>query len=84
MLKKTSGAIDRCFPVIENGKIITGVNGTLSLLKKVKLLPTICLEHAVQGEYARAYAKVEKKMTQGKNNKIIYFNNFINNKFYAL
>ncbi len=80
-VEKTSGAIDRCFPVIENGKIITGVNGTLSLLKKVKLLPTICLEHAVQGEYARAYAKVEKKMTQGKNNKIIYFNNFINNKF---
>lgn len=39
------------------------------------------MEHAVQGEYARAYAKVEKKMTQGKNNKIIYFNNFINNKF---
>ena len=80
-VEKTSGAIDRCFPVIENEKIITGVNGTLSLLKKVKLLPTICLEHAVQGEYARAYAKVEKKMTQGKNNKIIYFNNFINNKF---
>ena len=80
-VEKTSGAINRCFPVIENGKIITGVNGTLSLLKKVKLLPTICLEHAVQGEYARAYAKVEKKMTQGKNNKIIYFNNFINNKF---
>lgn len=68
-VEKTSGAIDRCFPVIENGKIITGVNGTLSLLKKIKLLPTICLEHAVQDEYARAYAKVEKKMTQGKNNK---------------
>ena len=80
-VEKTSGAIDKCFPVIENGKIITGVNGTLSLLKKVKLLPTICLEHAIQSEYARAYAKVEKKMTQGKNNKIIYFNNFINNKF---
>ena len=80
-VEKTSGDLDKCFPVIENGKIITGVNGTLSLLKKVKLLPTICLEHAVQGEYARAYAKVEKKMTQGKNNKIIYFNNFINNKF---
>lgn len=80
-VEKTSGDLDKCFPVIENGKIITGVNGTLSLLKKVKLLPTICLEHAIQSEYARAYAKVEKKMTQGKNNKIIYFNNLINNKF---
>lgn len=80
-VEKTNGAIDRCFPVIENGKIITGVNGTLSLLKKVKLLPTICLEHALKGEYEKAYAKVEKKMTQGKNEKIINFNNLINNKF---
>ncbi|MEI3498949.1 MAG: hypothetical protein V8Q71_00240 [Bacilli bacterium] len=62
-------------------KLITGINGTLHLLKKVKLLPTICLEHAVQSDYAREYAKTEKKMTQGKNNKIIYFNNLINNKF---
>lgn len=80
-VKKTSGALDKCFPVIENGKIITGVNGTLSLLKNVKLLPTICLEHAIQSEYTKAYAKVEKKMNQGKNNKILYFNNLINNKF---
>ena len=80
-VEKTSGDFDKCFPVIENGKIIIGVNGTLSLLKQVKLLPTICLEHAVQSQYARAYAKIEKKMTQGKNDKIIYFNNLINNKF---
>ena len=80
-VEKTSGATNKCFPVIENRKIITGINGTLHLLKKVKLLPTICLEHAVQSDYAREYAKTEKKMTQGKNNKIIYFNNLINNKF---
>ena len=80
-VKKISGELDKCFPIINNGKIETGVNGTLSLLKKVKLLPTICLEHAIQSEYAKAYAKVEKQMTQGKNNKIIYFNNLINNKF---
>lgn len=78
---KTSGAADKCFPVIENGKIITGINGTLALLKKAKLLPTICLEHAIESEYAREYAKTEKKMTQGKNHKIIYFNDLINNKF---
>lgn len=78
---KTSGATDKCFPIIENTKIITGVDGTLSLLKKVKLLPTICLEHATQSEYAKAYAKIEKQMNQGKNNKILYFNNLINNKF---
>lgn len=80
-VEKISGDVDKCFPVIENGKVITGVNGTLSLLKKVKLLPTICLEHAVQNEYAKSYAKVEKKMNQGKNNKIAYFNGLINKKF---
>ncbi len=80
-VEKTSGAIDRCFPVIENGKIIKGVEGTLCLLKKTKLLPTICLEHAIQNDYAKAYAKIEKKMTQGKNNKVLFFNNLINDKF---
>ena len=35
-VEKTSGATNKCFPVIENRKIITGINGTLHLLKKVK------------------------------------------------
>lgn len=78
---KTSGDIDKCFPVIEDDKILTGVDGTINLLKNVKLLPTICLEHATEAEYVKAYAKVEKKMSQGKDNKILYFNNLINNKF---
>lgn len=81
-VEKTSGEIDKCFPIIENGKIITGVNGTLSLLKRVKLLPTICLEHATQGDYTEAYAKVEKKINQCKNNRIAYFNALVNNKFF--
>ena len=80
-VEKTSGATNKCFPVIKNGEIMTGINGTLDLLKMVKLLPTICLEHATQSEYTREYAKIEKKMTQGKNNKIMYFNNLVNNKF---
>lgn len=78
---KTSGDIDKCFPVIENDKILTGVEGTIYLLKKAKLLPTICLEHATESEYVKAYAKTEKKMSQGKNNKISYFNDLVNNKF---
>ena len=60
-VEKTSGDFDKCFPVIEKGKIITGVNGTLSLLKKVKLLPTICLEHAKQNEYARTLLALEEE-----------------------
>lgn len=80
-VEKISGDIDKCFPIIENGKIIKGVDGTLSLLKKVRLLPTICLEHAIQSEYAKAYARVEKELNQGKNNKISYFNSLVDNKF---
>ena len=80
-VEKTSGKFDKCFPIIENGEIITGVDGTLSLLNKTKLLPTICLEHAMQSEYAKAYAKIEKQMNQGKNDKLSYFNDLINDKF---
>lgn len=80
-VEKTSGELDKCFPVIENDRIITGVDGTLALLRNVKLLPTICLEHATLKDYAKDYAKVEKKMNEGKNNKIWYFNNIINQKF---
>ena len=80
-VEKTSGDNDKCFPIIEEGKIITGINGTLALLKQVKLLPTICLEHAIQSDYAKSYAQIEKKMNQGKNDKISYFNCLVNNKF---
>ena len=77
----TSGENNKCFPIIENGNILKGVDGTLNLLEKVKLLPTICLEHATESEYTKAYAKIEKQLQQGKNSKITYFNNLINDKF---
>lgn len=80
----TSGKKDKCFPIIEKGEILKGVDGTLCLLKKVKLLPTICLEHATESEYIKSYAKTEKQMRQGKNNKIDYFNNLINSKFLTI
>lgn len=83
-VEKTSGEVDKCFPVIEKGIILTGVNGTLKLMEKVKLLPTICLEHATQSDYTKEYARTEKQMNQGKNNKITYFNDLINNKFQAI
>ena len=80
----TSGEIDKCFPIIEQGICLKGVEGTLNLLEKVKLLPTICLEHTTENEYTKAYAKMEKLMQQGKNNKIAYFNDLINNKFLTI
>lgn len=78
---KTSGEIDKCFPVIDQGKTIKGVNGTITLLKKVKLLPTVCLEHATQTEYEKDYAKIVGQMNHGKTNNISYFNSVIDNKF---
>lgn len=72
---------DRCFPVIENNKILKGVDATISLLKQAKLIPTICLEHATEEDYTKAYAKIERKMNFGKNKNISLFNEIINHKF---
>lgn len=78
---KTSQEIDRCFPVIENDKILKGVEATIALLKQVKLVPTICLEHATEADYTKAYARIESKMNFGKNQNIAFFNDLINHKF---
>ena len=80
-VERRSNSNEKCFPVIENNKIITGVNGTISLLKQVKLLPTICLEHAIESDYTLAYANLEKKINNEKNNVISGFDAIINNKF---
>ncbi len=80
-VNKISGENDKCFPIIENGQIIKGVNGTLSLLTQVKLLPTICLEYATQYEYTKSYANIERKMCEGKNANILKFNQLIDKKF---
>ncbi len=79
---KISKAKDKCFPVIDNnGNILTGTEATLYLLNQVKLLPTICLEHATIEKYIKDYSKIEKQMTLGKNKNISIFNSAINNKF---
>lgn len=78
---RRSEANNRCFPVIENNKILKGVEATISLLKQVKLIPTICLEHATEEDYTKAYAKIERKMNFGKNKNISLFNGIINHKF---
>lgn len=70
---KTSKAKDKCFPVIDNeGNILTGIGATLYLLNHVKLLPTICLEHATIDKYIKDYSKIEKQMTLGKDKIYLY------------
>lgn len=80
-VEKRNDVVDRCFPIFKDGKIITGVDATLHLLKEAKILPTICLEHATKDEYTKIYARMEKQMNQGKNSKIRVFNDLVNNKF---
>ena len=79
---KISGETNSCFPIInDDGKILKGVDATILLLNKAKLLPTICLEHATEKEYTKEYSRVEKAMSLGKNKTIIAFNKMINDKF---
>lgn len=79
---KTSNSINSCFPIFnDNGEILKGVEATLYLIKKAKILPTICLERASKEKYILDYANVEKKIIIGRNNHLKYFNEIINTNF---
>lgn len=66
---KTSGAVDRCFPIFdENKNIISGVDATLELIKKSKILPTVCLEKADKLDYKFNFAIAEKNIVLGRKN----------------
>lgn len=79
---KISGEENKCFPIVnDNNEILKGVDATLYLINKAKILPTICLEHATENEYRKKYSLIEKKMNLGKNKRISYFNDCINDKF---
>ena len=42
---KTNGSFDSCFPIFDElGNVLTGIDATLYLIKKAKILPTVCLE----------------------------------------
>ncbi len=79
---KTSGKSDSCFPIFDNeGNILTGVDATLYLMKKVKLLTTVCLEKASKDEYTYKYAQIEKEIILERNKYLHIFNNIINANF---
>ena len=60
---KTSGSINSCFPIFDdNGKILKGIDATLYLVKKAKILPTVCLENAERSNYTYNYAQIEKQI----------------------
>ena len=79
---KTSESLDACFPIFnDNNEILKGVEATLFILKKAKLLPTVCLESAVKNNYSYNYAKVERDILKGRNKCLEKYNNIINNNF---
>lgn len=47
-VRDTSGSNNACFPIFDDdGNILKGVEGTVFLINKAKILPTLCLESAV-------------------------------------
>lgn len=79
---KTSGAVDRCFPIFdENKNIISGVDATLELIKKSKILPIVCLEKADKLDYKFNFAIAEKNIVLGRKKLLNKYNDLINVNF---
>lgn len=79
---KTSGSIDKCFPIWDDdGNILTGVDATLELIKKSKILPTVCLEKADKTYYKHNFAIAEKNIVLGRKKLLNKYNELINENF---
>jgi HAD superfamily hydrolase (TIGR01484 family) len=70
---------DKCFPVFDyKGNIIIGVEATLYLLERVKLIHTICLEKADEKKYQEEYSLVEKRIVVERDKYLEKFNKKVN------
>lgn len=79
---KTSGSNDKCFPVFdENGNVLTGVDATLELIKRAKILPTVCLEKADKQNYKLNFAVAERSIVLGRKKLLNKYNDLININF---
>lgn len=66
---KTSGSNNSCFPIFDdNGNILKGIDATLHLVKRAKILPTVCLEKASKKDYIYNFAMVERNIALGRKN----------------
>lgn len=76
---KTSKSNDSCFPIIKNNnQVLTGTDATIELLNQAKLLPTICLESAIEKDYRKKYANIERMINIGKKNQLKKYDDLIN------
>ena len=79
---RISGSNVHCFPIFdENGNILKGVEATIYLLTKIKLIKTIRLEKADREKYIKEYSSVVNKLKLRNNESLIKFNEIINNNF---
>lgn len=79
---KFSRKIDKCFPVFDEfGNILKGVDATLELIKKAKILPTVCLEKADKLNYKVNFSLVEKNIVLGRKKLLNKYNDLININF---
>lgn len=79
---KICNSVDGCFPIFDDdNKILKGVDATLFLVKKAKLLPTICLENASKITYVKNYAKMEYAISEGKCKYLTAYNQIIKDNF---
>ena len=79
---KTSGSIDKCFPIFDkNGEILKGVLATLELINAAKILPTVCLESADKSNYKFDFAFTEKNIVLGRKKLLNKYNDLINLNF---
>lgn len=79
---KTSGSNNSCFPIFDdNGNILKGIDATLHLVKRAKILPTVCLEKTSKKDYIYNFAMVERNIALGRKKLISKYNNVINEKF---
>ena len=81
-VNKISGEIDKCFPIFDEfGNILKGVDATLELIKKAKILPAVCLEKADKLNYKVNFAMAEKNIVLGRKKLLNRYNNLININF---
>lgn len=79
---KTSNSIDKCFPVInDENQVLNGVDATIFLINKAKIIPTVCLEKADKEIYIKQFANVEKQIIYGRKKLLKEFDEVVNNKF---
>ncbi len=79
---KTSGSNNSCFPIFDDtGNILKGIEATLQLIKKAKILPTVSLEKADKDTYKYNLARVESNIVTGRQALLKKYNNLISSNF---